>query len=196
MTRPTLPWTRQGRFLRTLAKTGNVAEGCRAACLDRRLAYRWRDCDADFARRWKRAAFMATELLRDELMERALMGWEHIVLRHRPTAAHRQVRHEIFNAILDLAAAPLPNTLWKSEGRILRQVSRRSVRPFKGLGLLAEHRQRTDQPRSGEAFGGAQSQVPKSMLSPSVSQVPSGCRCTTAKESMPGSKIVAPSGAG
>ena len=31
MTKLTLPWTRQGRFLRALAKTGNVAEACRAA---------------------------------------------------------------------------------------------------------------------------------------------------------------------
>jgi hypothetical protein len=53
---------------------------------------------------------MATELLRDELMERALVGRECIVCRHRPTAAYREAKREIFSAILDLAAAPLPNT--------------------------------------------------------------------------------------
>ena len=42
MTKLTLPWTWQGRFLRALAKTGNVAEACRAAGIDRLLAYRYR----------------------------------------------------------------------------------------------------------------------------------------------------------
>jgi hypothetical protein len=98
MTKLTLPWTRQGRFLRTLAKTANVAAACRAAGLDRRLAYRWRDRDAGFARRWKRAVSMGAELLLDEVMERALVGRERIVYRYRPTVAHRQVRREIFGA--------------------------------------------------------------------------------------------------
>ncbi len=98
MTKLTLPWTRQGRFLRTLAKTGNVAGACRAAGIDRRLAYRWRDRNADFARRWKKAAALAVDLLRDELMERALVGRERIVYRHRPTAAYRQARRELFSA--------------------------------------------------------------------------------------------------
>lgn len=105
MTKLTLPWTRQGRFLRTLAKTGNVAAACRAACIDRRLAYRWRDRAPDFARRWKKAAWLAAELLRDEAMERALVGRERIVYRYRPTAAHRQVRREIFGS----ATAPFPD---------------------------------------------------------------------------------------
>jgi hypothetical protein len=96
MTTPTLPWTREGRFLRTLAKTCNVAAACRAAGLDRRLAYRWRARDADFARRWKEAASRAADLVHDELMERALLGRERIVYRYRPTAAHRAVRREIF----------------------------------------------------------------------------------------------------
>ncbi len=98
MTRPTLPWTRQGRFLRTLAKTCNVAAACRAAGLDRRLAYRWRDRDPGFARRWKEVAARAADLLRDELMERALLGRERIVYRYRPTAVHRALRQEMFGA--------------------------------------------------------------------------------------------------
>jgi|GEM_PF-5839657 len=98
MTKLTLPWTRQGRFLRALAKTGNIAEACRAAGLDRRLAYRWRDRDSDFARRWKEAAARAADLVRGELMERALLGRERIVYRYRPTAVHRQARREIFAA--------------------------------------------------------------------------------------------------
>lgn len=98
MTTLTLPWTRQGRFLRTLAKTCNVAAACRAAGLDRRLAYRWRARDPGFARRWKKAGAQAADLLRDELMERALLGRERIVYRYRPTAAHRAVRQEIFGS--------------------------------------------------------------------------------------------------
>jgi len=98
MTKLTLPWTRRGRFLRAFAKTGNIAEACRAAGLDRRLAYRWRDRDSDFARRWKEAAARAAELLHDELMERALIGRERIVYRYRPTAAHQAVRREIFGS--------------------------------------------------------------------------------------------------
>ena len=48
MTKLTLPWTRQGRFLRALAECGCIARACRAADLDRRLAYRWRDRDRRF----------------------------------------------------------------------------------------------------------------------------------------------------
>ena len=108
MTKLTLPWTRQGRFLRTLAQTGNVAAACRAACIDRRLAYRWRARARAFARRWKEALSRAVDLLRGEAMERALLGRERIVYRYRPTAAHRQVRREIFGTGAGLpAAAPL-----------------------------------------------------------------------------------------
>jgi hypothetical protein len=99
MTKLTLPWTRQGRFLRALAKTANVAAACRAAGLDRRLAYRWRDSHPAFARRWKEVAAQAVDLVRGELMERALLGRERIVYRYRPTVAHRQVRRELFGSV-------------------------------------------------------------------------------------------------
>jgi len=107
MTKLTLPWTRRGRFLRVFARSGSVAHACRMAGLDRRLAYRWRDRDPDFARRWKEAAARAADLLRGELMERALIGRTRIVYRYRPTAAHRQVRREIFAA---KTAVTFPNT--------------------------------------------------------------------------------------
>jgi hypothetical protein len=99
MTKLTLPWTRRGRFLRALAVSGCIAHACRAADLDRRLAYRWREREADFARRWKEAAARGTELVRGELMERALIGRERIVYRYRPTVAHREVRREIFTGV-------------------------------------------------------------------------------------------------
>lgn len=112
MTELTLPWTRQGRFLRALAKTGNIAEACRAASLDRRLAYRWRDRDSDFARRWKEAAARGNDLVRGELMERALIGRERIVYRYRPTAAHQAVRREIFGSPTGIGA-PFSDTHFK-----------------------------------------------------------------------------------
>ena len=62
MTKLTLPWTRQGRFLRALAKTDNIVSACRAASLDRRLAYRWRVRDPEFADRWKQAAARGADL--------------------------------------------------------------------------------------------------------------------------------------
>jgi hypothetical protein len=75
-----------------------IAEACRAAGLDRRLAYRWRARDSDFARSWKEAAARGNDLVRGELMERALIGRERIVYRYRPTAVHQAVRREIFGS--------------------------------------------------------------------------------------------------
>ncbi len=124
MTKLTLPWTRQGRFLRTLAKTGNVAEACRAAGIDRRLAYRWRDRAPGFARRWKEVLSQATDLLRGELMERALIGRERIVYRYRPTVAHRQVRRELFGS----AAGPSPTSREPSLAERLRAAELRVAR--------------------------------------------------------------------
>ena len=123
MTKLTLPWTRQGRFLRALAKTGNVAEACRAAGIDRRLAYRWRDRAPGFARRWKEVLSQATDLLRGELMERALIGRERIVYRYRPTVAHQQVRREIFGSAAAVAPSrelSLAERLREAEVRMAR----------------------------------------------------------------------------
>jgi len=102
MTRLSLPWTRQGRFLRALAKTACVASAARDAGVDRRTVYRWRACDPGFARRWRTVLSEACERLHDELMERALQGRERIVYRHGPTVALRQVRREM------IAATPRP----------------------------------------------------------------------------------------
>lgn len=133
MTKLTLPWTRQGRFLRALAKTGNIAEACRAAGLDRRLVYRWRDRYPDFARRWKEAAARATDLVRGELMERALIGRERIVYRYRPTVAHRQVRREIFGPPArqaDPGDFDLAERLRQGEARVARYEAEIGVTPW------------------------------------------------------------------
>ena len=134
MTKLTLPWTRQGRFLRALAKTGNVAEACRAAGIDRRLAYRWRARAPGFARRWKEVLSQATDLLRGELMERALIGRERIVYRYRPTVAHRQVRREIFGS-----AATLPPPREFSLAERLREAEPRMARYEAENGITPGH---------------------------------------------------------
>lgn len=135
MTKLTLPWTRQGRFLRVLAKTGNVAEACRAAGIDRRLAYRWRARAPGFARRWKEVLSQATDLLRGELMERALIGRERIVYRYRPTVAHRQVRREIFGS----AAGPSLPSREPSLAERLRAAELRVARYDAENGITPRH---------------------------------------------------------
>ncbi len=76
MARIVRPWRPQGRFLRELARSGSVSAACRAAGLARRTVYRWRDADADFRSRWDSALGRGVERLRDEVMERALVGHE------------------------------------------------------------------------------------------------------------------------
>ncbi|MCF8533685.1 MAG: hypothetical protein K9G48_11825 [Reyranella sp.] len=132
MTKLTLPWTRQGRFLRALAKTGNIAAACRAASLDRRLAYRWRAGDSEFARRWKQAAARGADLVRGELMERALLGRKRIVYRYHPTVAHRQVRREIFGSASSPPPAREPDLaerLREAEVRVARTIAETGVTP-------------------------------------------------------------------
>ncbi len=67
-------WRPQGRFLREFARTGSISAACRASGLARRTVYNWRDADADFRASWDRARGRAVEILRDEVMERALVG--------------------------------------------------------------------------------------------------------------------------
>ncbi len=69
-------WRPQGRFLREFARTGSVSAACRASGLARRTVYNWRDADAGFRASWDRARGRSLELLRDEVMERALVGAE------------------------------------------------------------------------------------------------------------------------
>ena len=136
MTKNIPPWTRQGRFLRALAKTGCVAASARAAGLDKRTAYRWRDRDRDFARRWTEALYRATERLRDEAMERALVGRERNVYRYRPTAAHRAVRREMLGRRLAAVASPpsgpppvdLAARLRQAEARMTRYHAERAAK--------------------------------------------------------------------
>ena len=92
-------WRPQGRFLREFARTGSVSAACRASGLARRTVYNWRDADADFRRRWESARGRGVERLRDEAMERALVG------------AEVPVWHD--GRIVDHVAQPDPRVLWR-----------------------------------------------------------------------------------
>ncbi len=92
-------WRPQGRFLREFARTGSVSAACRASGLARRTVYRWRDADADFRRRWDAARERGVGHLRDEVMERALVGDE------------VPVWHD--GRIVDHVAEPDPRVLWR-----------------------------------------------------------------------------------
>ena len=99
MTRIKRCWRPQGRFLREFARTCSVSAACRAAALARRTVYRWRDADADFRARWENAREGAVERLRDEAMERALVGAD------RPLWSDGR--------IVGQEAQPDPRVLWK-----------------------------------------------------------------------------------
>ncbi|MDP2332864.1 MAG: hypothetical protein Q8M19_19435 [Reyranella sp.] len=92
-------WRPQGRFLREFARTCSVSAACRAAGLARRTVYRWRDADADFRARWEAARERAVGRLRDEAMERAMVG------------ADRPVWHD--GRIVDQVQEPDSRMLWK-----------------------------------------------------------------------------------
>ena len=84
-------WRPQGRFLREFARTCSVSAACRAAGLARRTVYNWRDADADFRRSWESARGRGVERLRDEVMERALVGAERPVWQDGRIAGHEPV---------------------------------------------------------------------------------------------------------
>ena len=84
-------WRPKGRFLREFARSCSVSAACRAAGLSRRTVYRWRDADADFRARWDNAREGVVERLRDEVMERALVGTERPVWQDGRIAGHETV---------------------------------------------------------------------------------------------------------
>lgn len=92
-------WRPQGRFLRDFARTGSISAACRAAGLPRRTVYNWRAADADFRRRWDAVRERLVGRLRDEVMERALVGDE------------VPVWHD--GRIVDHVREPDPQVLWK-----------------------------------------------------------------------------------
>ncbi|MBX9946495.1 MAG: hypothetical protein K2Y40_20650 [Reyranella sp.] len=91
MNRIVRPWRPQGRFLREFARTGSVSAACRAAGLARRTVYNWRAADLRFRARWENARERAVGRLRDEVMERALVGTERPVWCEGRIAGHETV---------------------------------------------------------------------------------------------------------
>jgi len=59
------------RFLEKLRESGNVRLSCKAADINRRTAYRWRDRFATFADEWDEALEDALDLLEGEAWKRA-----------------------------------------------------------------------------------------------------------------------------
>ena len=62
------------RFLKALARTGNVTAACGMARLPRETAYFWRSRDPDFSLAWDEALERGLDALEDEAMRRAKDG--------------------------------------------------------------------------------------------------------------------------
>lgn len=78
---PEKVWTGwQAKFLRELAKTGNVSAACRKGKISRTYAYRIRDEDKEFKAAWEEALVVATEALELEARRRAEAGTREDIL--------------------------------------------------------------------------------------------------------------------
>lgn len=64
----------QTRFLRSLARYGNVSMASKAAHIGRKTAYRWRQDEADFAHAWEDALKDAEDVMAKEAWRRAVKG--------------------------------------------------------------------------------------------------------------------------
>ena len=71
-------WTdaRRRVFLRALSETGCVRDACRRARISLTSAYRKRERDAGFARRWDRAIAKAAPTIEQAAYERGVTGWD------------------------------------------------------------------------------------------------------------------------
>ena len=68
-------------FLSVLAETCNVSEACRSSGVAMTVAYRRRKTDAGFRAAWLEAVGVAYQRLELELLERAFVGTEKVVVR-------------------------------------------------------------------------------------------------------------------
>ena len=110
MRKASQPWTPKGRFLRTLARTASVAQAARMAGIDKRTAYRWRDRDPDFASRWADALVRGFDVVRDELVERAVVGLMTPARRPvGPTALQRRIKRILDRQRGALSRIPFPD---------------------------------------------------------------------------------------
>src|SRR6516225_5558961 len=67
-------------FLQALAHTGNVSRSCKAAGVQRSLAYEWRNEIPEFRSAWDGALETYADLLEQELDRRGREGWEEPVV--------------------------------------------------------------------------------------------------------------------
>ena len=67
----TLPVAYRDRFIDGLMETGNVSRTAERLGVNRLTAYRWRDDDPEFARRWDLALEVARQGLREHVVETA-----------------------------------------------------------------------------------------------------------------------------
>lgn len=72
MTRPDATGERRRLFIEELRARGTIYHAARAAGIDRRTAYRWRDASKVFAEEWANALEDSTEILEDSVYQRAL----------------------------------------------------------------------------------------------------------------------------
>lgn len=85
-------------FLADLAERGNVREACRAARIDRPVAYNWRDADATFRLQWENAMEQACDKLVEAARKRAMTVSDTLMIfllkSHRPSVYRETYRHE------------------------------------------------------------------------------------------------------
>lgn len=101
-------WTprRRALFLRALAETGCVRDACRRACISETSARRLRKRSAEFARAWDRALAKAAPTIEQAAYERAVEGWDEVVLRDgREHSRRRRYSDTLLAAMLRNAAA-------------------------------------------------------------------------------------------
>jgi hypothetical protein len=65
---------RKEMFLDEFRKHGNVSQACRATDVPRRIAYRWKEEDEEFAVEWEEAKNDAGDALEQEARRRAVDG--------------------------------------------------------------------------------------------------------------------------
>jgi hypothetical protein len=73
---PKVAARRVERFLRELERTGNVTMSADLSGLPRRVAYRMRSENPDFAAQWDSCRSLGFEALEDEAIRRAAVGYE------------------------------------------------------------------------------------------------------------------------
>jgi hypothetical protein len=92
---------RRRRFIKTLAKTGCIKDGCRVAKISRTTVERWRDKDAEFARTYAIALHQAESHIETLAWERAVTGIEEPVIHYGKQVGTRIKRSDsIFRLLL------------------------------------------------------------------------------------------------